>query len=503
MAAVSLGAYIPSSGAITGVAPTLNNPPASGGVGSVTLTVTGFFTFRVYYLFTDTITFTGTIVLTPAPSGDASQPSRILSVTTGGSTVPSTSTTAPSPHACHSGMVPRTHRARGGVASLQPKIEGAINDLLDGLVAPGLASLGFLRSPTSVLSARNVTITSSGMALSLVLVDLFGTGHHPNPWEPPRGGLPRSAGRHSARHTATVTNTATGTPINQANVTLHNFTANGTPQQVGPLQTNTTGEVPFNVSLHPNITYQVIPETHERVRVLFTSPTLTVSKAGFTTLNIRLLEDTSDILSSTASRAVTPWPILVSSPLALRLALQQPLVTLSPRPTGWASWWAGVAHYRQAAALAVPHAAWRRIDSGRRPTGDAVITGWRLILYGADSPSQSWRPRWHRGSLSNSKMTLMEAQQTRRCGSGSAAQNTRSTSVGRMPASSAGKIAPYIEHARKAGRGQGRRATRTASSRERSGDIRGWAKDHGIAVSERGRIPASVVEQYEAATTGV
>jgi hypothetical protein len=64
------------------------------------------------------------------------------------------------------------------------------------------------------------------------------------------------------------------------------------------------------------------------------------------------------------------------------------------------------------------------------------------------------------------------------------------------------QIAPYIEHARKAGRGQRRRSARTASSRERSGDIRAWAKDHGIAVSERGRIPASVVEQYQATTTG-
>ena len=37
-----------------------------------------------------------------------------------------------------------------------------------------------------------------------------------------------------------------------------------------------------------------------------------------------------------------------------------------------------------------------------------------------------------------------------------------------------------------------------SSSRERSGGIRAWAKD--IAVSDRDRLPASVVEQYEAAT---
>jgi hypothetical protein len=62
------------------------------------------------------------------------------------------------------------------------------------------------------------------------------------------------------------------------------------------------------------------------------------------------------------------------------------------------------------------------------------------------------------------------------------------------------KLAPFIEHARKAGRGGRRRAPRTASSRERSESIRAWAKGQGITVSARGRIPASVVEQYEAAT---
>jgi hypothetical protein len=38
------------------------------------------------------------------------------------------------------------------------------------------------------------------------------------------------------------------------------------------------------------------------------------------------------------------------------------------------------------------------------------------------------------------------------------------------------KITPFIEHARKAGRGPARRAARTAASRQRSGDVRAWAK---------------------------
>ena len=61
------------------------------------------------------------------------------------------------------------------------------------------------------------------------------------------------------------------------------------------------------------------------------------------------------------------------------------------------------------------------------------------------------------------------------------------------------QLAPYLEHARRAGRAQPRRPGRTAAFRQRSGDIRTWAKEHGLAVSERGRIPASVVEQYHAA----
>jgi Lsr2 len=62
------------------------------------------------------------------------------------------------------------------------------------------------------------------------------------------------------------------------------------------------------------------------------------------------------------------------------------------------------------------------------------------------------------------------------------------------------QLAPFVEHARKAGRGQ--RRPRSSSTRQRSSDIRAWAKQQGIAVSARGRIPATVVAQYEAATRG-
>jgi hypothetical protein len=58
------------------------------------------------------------------------------------------------------------------------------------------------------------------------------------------------------------------------------------------------------------------------------------------------------------------------------------------------------------------------------------------------------------------------------------------------------QLAPFTGRARKAGWGPRSRPGRSASGRERSGVIRAWARDQGIAVSDRGRIPASVIEQY-------
>jgi hypothetical protein len=64
------------------------------------------------------------------------------------------------------------------------------------------------------------------------------------------------------------------------------------------------------------------------------------------------------------------------------------------------------------------------------------------------------------------------------------------------------KLAPFIQHARKSGRRPARRTARTPAGRQRSGDVRAWANAHGIAVSARGRIPGSVLEQYQAAAQG-
>jgi hypothetical protein len=61
------------------------------------------------------------------------------------------------------------------------------------------------------------------------------------------------------------------------------------------------------------------------------------------------------------------------------------------------------------------------------------------------------------------------------------------------------ELAHYVEHARKASGQTRRRRTRTGPGREHSAQIRLWAKQRGYKVNERGRIPANIVAEYEAA----
>ena len=60
-------------------------------------------------------------------------------------------------------------------------------------------------------------------------------------------------------------------------------------------------------------------------------------------------------------------------------------------------------------------------------------------------------------------------------------------------------LAVYVGSARKAGRaGRGSGARRTRGGDSRVAEIRAWAKEQGLAVNERGRIPADIVEKYDA-----
>ncbi|QKW38231.1 Lsr2 family protein [Actinomadura sp. NAK00032] len=57
----------------------------------------------------------------------------------------------------------------------------------------------------------------------------------------------------------------------------------------------------------------------------------------------------------------------------------------------------------------------------------------------------------------------------------------------------------YMESGRRLKGTRGAVPARAAHGRERGAEIRQWAKDQGIEINERGRIPATVIAQYEAA----
>jgi hypothetical protein len=61
------------------------------------------------------------------------------------------------------------------------------------------------------------------------------------------------------------------------------------------------------------------------------------------------------------------------------------------------------------------------------------------------------------------------------------------------------KFGRYVEHARRVAGGTAgrRRRSRSGPGRERSSEIRAWAKQRGHKVSERGRIPAAIIAEYE------
>jgi hypothetical protein len=64
-------------------------------------------------------------------------------------------------------------------------------------------------------------------------------------------------------------------------------------------------------------------------------------------------------------------------------------------------------------------------------------------------------------------------------------------------------LKPYLDAATKVS-GRGNRAGRTRTSRATGprqdlSAVREWARGQGLTVSDRGRVPAAVVEQYDAA----
>lgn len=65
-------------------------------------------------------------------------------------------------------------------------------------------------------------------------------------------------------------------------------------------------------------------------------------------------------------------------------------------------------------------------------------------------------------------------------------------------------VSPYVAAARAVAGSRGRRSTTPRTARHRSGQrdygpVRVWAKENGYTISDRGRVPANVLDAYDAA----
>jgi hypothetical protein len=62
-------------------------------------------------------------------------------------------------------------------------------------------------------------------------------------------------------------------------------------------------------------------------------------------------------------------------------------------------------------------------------------------------------------------------------------------------------LSPFVKAARPAARASRQGAARRQQSGQRvnSGEVRAWAKEQGIALKDRGRVPVEVVERFKAA----
>jgi hypothetical protein len=267
------GLFIPMTAAITAVTVTL-------GSGSFVLAVTGTLTIRQFG-FPIAHTFTLTTTLVPAPSGDPANASRVLRMTPTASTLGATGIPAIIP----SLLAPSVASA---VASL---VESGVNGLIRSTATGTLASMGRRLTSTAVICAHRVVVTASGVALQLALTDLFGPAVVAIPGTLAVSIAPAPVAGVAKNYVVTVTNAANGAVVQGASVTLQNFAANGASTSNNQM-TDAAGQAKFpGTILHTKKIIIFEPgnggKPHREVDVL--SPTLSVTAAGFNSVDMELL----------------------------------------------------------------------------------------------------------------------------------------------------------------------------------------------------------------------
>ena len=204
-AVLTAGLYIPNSIIVSAVALTLPTAPATG---TLTVTLTGTVTISHWWSTSNNpFTFTETVAL--APSGDPVDPGRILAATGSHANMNITG-----------GALIAPLLAGNMAGQVTPDVENKFNQAIPPKVAQAVAGLTPPQqlAPQAVISASKVVITSSGLALSLSVADLFGPALIP---VPPRMAvivsLLEAAGTQRTIQ-VTVTDPVTNAPITSATV---------------------------------------------------------------------------------------------------------------------------------------------------------------------------------------------------------------------------------------------------------------------------------------------
>ena len=151
--------------------------------------------------------------------------------------------------------------------------------------------MGRRLTSTAVICAHRVVVTASGVALQLALTDLFGPAVVAIPGTLAVSIAPAPVAGVAKNYVVTVTNAANGAVVPGASVTLQNFAANGASTSNSQI-TDAAGQAKFpGTILHTKRIIIIEPgnggKPHREVDVL--SPTLSVTAAGFNSIDMELL----------------------------------------------------------------------------------------------------------------------------------------------------------------------------------------------------------------------
>jgi hypothetical protein len=270
-ALVSGGTFIPLTAGVPPFAVTF-------GAGSITATAGGTIVARVFYGFVRPITITIAATFAITPSGDPTNMSRVLAVTSTASSITGV------PRVVSSLLAPFLASVAAST------VEAMLNGLIASMAPGAVTSAGFSMSPTAVISAKGVTITATGISLRFVLADLLGPAATRLPGNLSVSITPRPVENTVKTYTVTVLDTARGLPPSSgATVQLDNFSNGNWITQSIPTDAN--GQAVFaNIRLeHQTVTSWEIGvdgkphKVTERI-----PPTLTVTALGFNSVFLDL-----------------------------------------------------------------------------------------------------------------------------------------------------------------------------------------------------------------------